>query len=294
MRGKIVLAGLILSLSGVATSAQVAASAPTQKDLYCTGTITNESVPRDTYVITGEGSNYKITFDEGDYVYVNKGAAQGVKVGDEFSVIRPAEDPTEIEWSKWQFAIIRKMGTWWEDQGRVRVVVAQPNTSIAQVENSCNYVQRGDVLLPFKERPAPPLKAETNFDRFAPFSGKATAMVMIGKAFQVELGTDDVFFVNLGSEQGVRVGDYFRIFRYTGTQHELAYQTYRYAFDADRLSKVGKLYGFGTVPAKYTWDNTPREVIGEGIVLRTGSNSATVLATYTLREFYVGDYVELE
>ena len=76
MRGKIVLAGLILSLSGVATSAQVAASAPTQKDLYCTGTITNESVPRDTYVITGEGSNYKITFDEGDYVYVNKGAAK--------------------------------------------------------------------------------------------------------------------------------------------------------------------------------------------------------------------------
>jgi hypothetical protein len=117
---------------------------------------------------------------------------------------------------------------------------------------------------------------------------------MIGKAFQVELGTNDVFFVNLGSEQGVRVGDYFRIFRYTGTQHELAYQTYRYAFDADRLSKVGKVYGFGTVPAKYTWDNTPREVIGEGIVLRTGSNSATVLATYTLREFYVGDYVELE
>jgi hypothetical protein len=29
-------------------------------------------------------------------------------------------------------------------------------------------------------------------------------------------------------------------------------------------------------------------------VLRTGSNSATVLATYTLREFFVGDYVELE
>ena len=108
------------------------------------------------------------------------------------------------------------------------------------------------------------------------------------------MGTNDIFFVNLGSEQGVRVGDYFRIFRYTGTQHETAYQTKRFAFDADKESKVGRVYGFGSVPAKYTWDNTPREVIGEGIVLRTGSNSATVLTTFSLREFYVGDYVELE
>ncbi len=50
-------------------------------------------------------------------------------------------------------------------------------------------------------------------------------MVMIGKAFQVSFGTNDVFYVNLGSAQGVKVGDYFRIFRYTGTQHETAYQT---------------------------------------------------------------------
>lgn len=294
MRGKIVLAGLILSLSGIATSAQTAPAAPTQADLYCTGTITNESIPRDSYVITGEGSNYRITFDEGDYVYLNKGASQGVKVGDEFSVVRAVEDPTEIDWSKWQTQIIRKLGTWWEDEGRVRVVVAQPNTAVAQVENSCSYVQRGDIILPFKERPAPPLKSEVNFDRFAPFSGKATAMVMIGRAFQVQMGTNDIFFVNLGSEQGVRVGDYFRIFRYTGTRHETAYQTKNFAFDADKESKLGRVYGFGSVPAKYKWDNTPREVIGEGIVLRTGSNSATVLTTFSLREFYVGDYVEIE
>ena len=295
MRGKIVLASLILSLSGAAASAQVAASTPIYKDIYCSGTITNESVPQDSYVISGEGSSYRITFWDGDYVYLNKGASQGVKVGDEFSVIRPVSDPTEVEWSKWQFAIIRKMGTWWEDEGRVRVVVAQPDTSVAQVEHSCNYVQRGDIILPFKERTTPPLKSEAGFDRFAPVSGKATAMVMIGKAFQVELGTNDVFYVNLGSQQGVHVGDYFRIFRYTGTEHEVAYQTRRFAFDADKQANVfGRVYGFGSVPNKWKWDNTPREVLGEGIVLRTGTNSSTVLATFSLREFFVGDYVEIE
>jgi len=29
-------------------------------------------------------------------------------------------------------------------------------------------------------------------------------------------------------------------------------------------------------------------------VLRTGTNSATILTTYALRDFYVGDYVEIE
>jgi hypothetical protein len=295
MRGKLVLASLILSVSGAAASAQTNASTPIAKDLYCTGTITSESVPKDSYVITGEGSNYKITFTEGDYVYLNKGASAGVKVGDEFSVIRKVVDPTEEEWTKWQNEIIRKLGTWWEDEGRVRVIVAQPETSIAQVENVCNWVQRGDIILPFKERPAPPLKPAASFDRFAPTSGKATAMVMIGKAFQVELGTNDVFFVNLGAEQGVRVGDYFRIFRYTGTEHETAYQTRRFAFDAEKGDDFyGRIYGFGASPKKWKWDNTPREVVGEGVVLRTGPNSATVLTTFSLREFFVGDYVELE
>ena len=297
MRGKIVLAGLLFSLCGTAALAQSSPAAPRPQDLYCNGTITNEDVPRDTYVITGEGSNYKITFTEGDYVYLNKGAAQGVKVGDQYSVIRSVVDPTEYDWSKWQSQIIRRMGTWWEDEGRVTVVVVNTNTAVAQVSNSCNYVQRGDTLLPFKERVAPPLKSEDKFDRFAPPSGKAMAMVMIGKAFQVSFGTNDVFYVNLGSAQGVKVGDYFRIFRYTGTQHETAYQTRDAAFDLETNDTIyGRVYGFGVTgdKKKWNWENTPREVIGEGIVLRTGTNSATILTTYSLRDFYVGDYVELE
>ena len=105
MRGKIVLAGLILGLSGMVVTAQELPKTPRASDVYCSGLVTSESVPQDTYVITGEESETKITFNEGDYVYVNKGSDQGVKVGDEFSVIRSVKDPYGIEWSKWEFAI---------------------------------------------------------------------------------------------------------------------------------------------------------------------------------------------
>jgi hypothetical protein len=162
---------------------------------------------------------------------------------------------------------------------------------VAQVEKSCNYIERGDILLPFAERPTPPLKSEEKFDRFAPPSGKATAMIITGKGYTSELGSNDIFYVNLGSAQGAKVGDYFRIFRYTGTEHQVAFQSKRFAFDADSWAGV---YGYGSVPAKYKWDNTPREVIGEGIVVRTSPNSSSVLLTFGLREAYAGDYIEIE
>ena len=296
MRGKIVLAGLILGLSGLVAAAQDRPTVPRPGDIYCSGTVTSESVPQDTYVITGEQSATKITFDEGDYVYVNKGSSQGVKVGDEYSVVRAVKDPYGIEWTKWEFAILHKMGTVWEDEGRVKVLIVRPDVSIGQVEHSCDYVQRGDILLPFTERPAPPLKSEANFDRFAPANGKPLAMVITGKKFQQQVGNEDIIYVNLGNAQGVKVGDYFRIFRYQGTQRETDYQTPRYAFDMEFHSAVpdAGIYGFGSVSKKYTWNNVPREDVGEGVVLRTGPNSATVLITFCLREIFPGDYVEIE
>jgi len=296
MRGKIVLAGLVLGLSGMVAGAQSAPPVPRLGDIYCSGEVTTEAIPHDTYVITGEQSDTRITFDEGDYVYVNKGSNQGVKVGDVFSAVRAVKDPFGIEWTKWEFAILKKMGTVWEDEGRVKVIIVRPDTSIGQVEHSCDYVQRGDILVPFTERPAPPLKSEAGFDRFAPANGKPLAMVITGKKFQQQVGNNDIIYVNLGNSQGVKIGDYFRIFRYQGTQHETDYQTPRYAFDLEdgtAVPDVG-IYGFGSVPKKWNWSNVPREDVGEGIVLRTGPNSATVLITFCLRPVYPGDYVEIE
>lgn len=290
MRGKIVLAGLILALSGARAGAQ-ATQTTTYGDIYCAGVITTEAVPQDSYVITGEESYYKVTFQEGDYVFLNKGSGQGVKVGDQFSVIRRIVDSPDVEWTKWQWSILKKMGNWWQDEGRLRVVVAHPDTAVAQIEHSCGYVQRGDIVLPFAERPFPPVKSGAKFDRFAPPSGKPVGMVIMAKDYAEVTGTNDTVYVNLGANQGVKLGDYIRFFRYQGTEHDFAYQTKRFAFNV-----VGdyKTMGFGSVPEKYKWDNTPREILGEGVVVRLAPNSSSVLITFSLREMFSGDYLEVE
>jgi hypothetical protein len=288
MRGKLVILSLAVALASVSAKAQatqVKVRTPIPNDMYCSGVMSNQAPPQDTFLITGEGSDTKTTFQEGDFIYLNKGTSKGVHVGDEFAIVRAVDEPTREPWFKSQFVLMHALGKMWQDEGRVKVVVVAPNTSTAQIENSCEYMQRGDIAVPFAERAAPPLKPEDQFDRFAPPDGKAKAMLVTGKSFAISYGTNDIVYVNLGEGQGVHVGDYFRVFRYQDQESESAYQVRRIAF---------QIYGYGGVSKDYKWDSVPREILGEGIVVRTSPNAASVLITFALKPMYAGEYVELE
>lgn len=287
MRAKLAALSVFVFMGAGICSAQTAPAA-LQADystVYCSGFVTDQKVPDGTRLISGEQSNVKITFARGDYVYLNRGQDKGVRVGDRYSVVRAEGDPSEVDWFKWQAKLMKAMGTHYLDAGQLRVVNVQPKVAIAEVTLSCDYMQRGDIVLPFQERPSPTFKDPGAFDHFAPVSGKPVAMVVQSKDYQQSAGRGSAVYVNLGTEKGVRVGDYFRVFRYEGSLAELAPQTKGFQ---DRL------YGFGSSPGRYMWNDLPREVLGEGIVINVSRNSSTVLITYNSIEIYTGDYVEIE
>jgi hypothetical protein len=276
---------LIIALGYAPVHAQHVPTAPSQKDVYCAGILTTEAPPSGFYVISGPESSTRVTYQQGDVVFINHGSAQGVKVGDEFQVTRAVKDPIESEWFTGQHALVRAMGQAYRDVGHLRVLNVQPNTAVAEVVSSCDLMQRGDIVQPFVERPAPPYKAEQKFDRFAPASGKAMAMIVENNSFGQVVGAGSMVYVNLGAAQGVKIGDYFRIFRYQGESKERVYQTAETAY---------KVYGYGATPVPYKWSDLPRDVLGEGIVVRVGPNASSVLITVSQREIYMGDYTELE
>ena len=253
--------------------------------VYCSGFYTNQKVSDDLRLVTGEESAYKVTFTTPDVVYLSKGMNQGVKPGDRFNVVRAEDDKNPVQWFKWQQKLIKAMGQLYADTGQVRVVNVQPNVSIAQIDFSCGYMERGDIVRPYVERPSPPFKDAPAFDHFAPVNGKRVAMVVAGIDNTEMYGKNTTVYVNLGSNQSVRIGDYFRIFRYEGTLAETAPQSKNYQYE---------LYGFGSAHAKYTSKDLPREIIGEGIVINEGPNGSTMLITYSSLPVYAGDYVELE
>jgi hypothetical protein len=261
------------------------ATQPDSTAVYCSGFMSDQKVPDALRVVSGEQSNYKIIFGRGDYVHINRGSGQGARVGDRFSVVRASSDPLKRTWFSWQTKLLKAMGTHYTDIGIVQLVDVQPNVSVAQVVFSCDPMWRGDILRPYEDRPVGPYKAASQFNHFAPLSGKPVAMVVEGNGNAQLVGTNSTVYVNLGSGQGVKVGDYFRIFRYQGSTSEVAPVAKDYQY---------KIFGFGSAPQRYTWKDLPREVLGEGIVLNVSTNSSTIFITYTDAEVYAGDYVELE
>jgi hypothetical protein len=292
MRAKLAALTLFLFFGASLVSAQDRGSdfasvphAPDYSAVNCSGFM-SDRVPDDMRLISGEQSTFKITFTSGDLVFINRGRDKGVQVGDRFSVVRPDNSFMTVPWFKWQQKLFKAMGQLYLDTGQLRVVSVQPNVSIAKVSFSCDYMQRGDIVRPYVERPAPPYKDAASFDHFAPVSGKRMAMVVAAIDYGQMVAKNSTVYVNLGSNQSVRVGDYFRIFRYQGSTSEVAPQTKGYQYE---------LYGFGgSSRTKYQPKELPREILGEGVVINQGPNASTMLITYSTSEVYVGDYVELE
>jgi hypothetical protein len=266
------------------TQPAAALSQPWPTSVYCSGFYTSQRVSDELRLVSGEQSEYKITFAWRDIVYLSKGASQGIKPGDRFSVVREKSDLLRVPFFKWQDKLTNAMGTHYVDLGQLEVIKALPNIAIAKVTMSCDLMQRGDIIRPFVERPVGPYKDSSEFDKFAPASGKPVAMVVRARDTQQMIGKLDTIYVNLGTSQGVKVGDYFRIFRYQGTRSAIPVEK----------DYQDRLYGYGSNPKHYGWNDLPREVLGEGIVLNASQNSATVLVTLTRAEVYAGDYVELE
>jgi len=138
-------------------------------------------------------------------VYINADRTKAWRVGDRFAVMRPDRDPLEVPWFKWQEKLLKAMGTVYLDAGQVRVVNVQPKVAVAEVIFSCGYMQRGDILRPFVDRPSPPFKDAATFDHFAPVSGKPVAMLVAGLDYSQLYGAGTTVYVNLGAAQNVKV-----------------------------------------------------------------------------------------
>ena len=282
---KIVYVFVSMALSSALYAQQSSPAAPQEHVIYCAGMVSVTPPPRDTYVISGVESNTRILFNEGDLVFINRGSNQGVQVGAEFLVSRPVKEQSETKWFSWQPGLMRAMGTMYADIGRLRVVHVDANVSTAQIVQFCDRMERGDIVQAFTARAVPNFKPAAKLDIFAPSSGKEMAMVVSMRDFAQVAAAGKIVYVNLGATQGVRIGDYYRIFRYEGQRQSSAYTP---------RGMEHAVYGFGAAPGNWKWSDLPREILGEGLVLSVSQNASTVLITDSLREIYAGDYVEVE
>jgi outer membrane protein OmpA-like peptidoglycan-associated protein len=276
----------------MAPAAQIAATnltqrvaAPSMSDVYCAGFITNQLIPETSYVVAGWSTPHQTKYMDRDYIYIQGGSYPD---GTELWVVRHLRDPNQYQAFPGQIAAIASAGEPYADLGRVRVVATRNNITIAQVEFACEPMNPGDVVTAYAERAIPPYHRDVPFDRFAVPNGKLTGRILMARDFDVLLGTGRKVYLNVGSGQGVKVGDYFRVVRdYQVAKMEPVEALSYKATTTEDTQKKPPVFP----PARA--GELPRRSLGEAIVVGVSPKSSTVMLTYSLEDILVGDSVEM-
>jgi hypothetical protein len=269
---------------------------PTAADIYCAGFLSKDRVPDANYVNGGLQTPTSTKFEIGELVYL---AGSGYQAGQLYSIVREMRDVNEYEIYPGQRKVLAAAGRPYGEIGRVRVVDTRSHSAIAQVEFSCDPINPGDIALPFVEKPPVTFRVPGHFDRLAPPNGKLSGRIVLGKDFDSVLGTGMKLYVNMGSNQGVKVGDYFRVVRsYTATLRDpvdsLSFQAQTSedtqkrppAFEANRFTRTKG-------PNIHVGD-LPRRAVGEVVVLNVTPTSSSAMVVFALEDVYAGDTVELD
>src|SRR5580698_1140263 len=269
---------------------------PTYADVYCAGFINKQTLPDANFIAGGLQTPSTTKFVRGDIVYL-RGA--GYTAGAEYQIIRALRDLNEYEMFPGQTKLLKATGQPYEEVGRVRVIDTRSKSAVAQVEYSCDGLNPGDTAIPFAEKPMVSFHPPLRFDRFLPTSSKVSGRIVMGKDVDSELGTGQKVYFNVGSNQGVKVGDYFRAVRnYEEDLHDpVDSLSFKAAISEDTQKKQPSfdpgLWERSNGPVIHVRD-LPRRAVGEIVVIGTTPTTATGMIVFAMEDVHAGDNVELD
>jgi hypothetical protein len=269
---------------------------PTYADLYCAGFISKQILPDANYVSGGWESPSTTKYNRGDIVYLH---GAGYSAGAEFEIIRALRDINEYEMFPGQRKLLKQTGQPYMEVGRVKVIDTRSKTAIAQIEYSCDPINPGDTAIPFAEKQTIEFHNPIRFDRFLPPSNKLAARIVMAKDFDSELGTGQKVYINVGANQGVKVGDFFRAVRSyeADLKDPVDSLSFRAAISEDTQKKEPsfdpELFEKNNGPTIHVRD-LPRRAVGEIIIIGVTPTTATGMIVFALEDVHAGDGVELD
>jgi hypothetical protein len=269
---------------------------PTNADIYCAGFISAQLLPNSNYVAGGLESPSTSKFVRGDIVYLTGNSYQ---TGQQFTVVRELTDANKYELFAGQHSMLKAAGQPYYEVGRVEVIDSRHKTAVARVNFSCDPVNPGDILVPFVEKSPIAFHPPARFDRFAPPNNKVGGRILMAKDFDGELGNGAKVYLNVGGNQGVKVGDYFRAVRsYTADLKDpVDSLSFKASTSEDTQKKQPsidpKLLTKTNGPTIHVAD-FPRRAVGELVIVGTTPTTSTGMIVFAMEDVHVGDSVELD
>src|SRR5215211_5338179 len=287
-----------------------------QSSLYCAGYIRHQRLQSMPEIVGAEEEQEQRTYANGDIVYLNAGSQQGIKEGQNFQIIRPRGDVKGVHKQKRGF-----LGTYIQEIGQLQVFKVRENTSAARITFTCDAALLGDLLAPVPDRESPLRRTEGNLDRFTDPTNKQTGRLIMAKDNREMVTRSDVVYIDLGSEDSVKRGDYLTIYRPLGTgnvmrvdNEEMArnratgFQSNRYhgggfsnqasrAKDSTAFVNSKGRYRHKPITSKEVKRHRPlmpRKIVGEMVIIDVQARTATAIITRVAGEVHTGDWVEIQ
>ncbi len=270
----------------------------TGNDLYCAGYIRATPPTGLAKIIGAEEENRVVRLGQGDVVYLDAGSAQNIRPDMLFAITRPMGKFR----SPYQRTGGKDLGVFVREVGVLRVLEVQGQTATARIVVSCSDVQLGDLLVAFATRRAPETNVSQPLPRYQPTSGQTPGRIVLQREQHENIGPRDVVYVDLGTENGVKIGDKFTIFRrkpddgnvFNFSDDDIVLRQSG-GYESDKF-KGGKFSNGHPYEARQKVKNTrlsiPPKIVGELIVIAVEGKSATAIVTRTTQEVHTGDHVE--
>lgn len=269
---------------------------PTYSDLYCAGFINKQTLPDANFVAGGLETPSTTKFARGEIIYLE---GKGYTAGAEYEIVRALRDVNEYEMFPGQFKLLKETGQPYEEVGRVKIIDTRSKTAIGQIDYLCDAVNPGDTVIPFAEKQLVNFHSPIRFDRFLPASSKVSGRIVMSKDFDSVLGTGQKVYLNVGSNQGVKIGDYFRAVR--SYEADLKDPVDSLSFDASMSEDTQKktpsfdpgLFQKSNGPVIHVRD-LPRRAVGEIVIIGVTNTTATGMIVFALEDVHAGDKVEID
>ncbi len=269
---------------------------PTAADLYCAGFISKQRLPDANFVDGGLQTPSTTKFTNGEIIYL---AGRGYQQGQQYMIVRELRDLNEYELYEGQRKMVAATGQPYAEIGRVKVLDTRSHSAVAEVEFSCDPINPGDIAVPFVEKQPIAFHGPAHFDRFAPSNGKLSGRIVLGNDFDGTLGTGAKVYLNFGSNQGAKVGDYFRAVRaYTGDLRDpvdsLSFKASTSEDTQRRLPTFEAKRFTRTKGPNIHVADLPRRAVGELVILSVTPTTSTGMIVFALEDVHPGDGVELD
>jgi len=137
------------------------------------------------------------------------------------------------------------------------------------------------------------------FDRYLPASNKVSGRIVMGKDFDSQMGTGHKVYMNVGANQGVKIGDFFRAVRSyeTDLKDPVDSLSFRAAMAEDTQKKMPsfdpQLFEKENGPVIHVRD-LPRRAIGEIVIIGVTDTTATGMIVFAMEDVHAGDGIELD